>query len=474
MTTNDDLMKRLNEMMNQNKTDNNDLRKDVNERLKIMTEKIDTAKDEAIEKEKRNDIKMIGILKRLDSIEEKMESSKDKSAENEEERRRQKERTKTFKESVGLVDKVLDTAREKTWSEIVEESREKDEEKKEKEKQRMTKHWTKKVTIKNRSKKDTPEDSDKGEKSKNVERLVAEEEERDALRLDTPLHGEEDWSWEGSDLDWEGTIEKSEMEKKRKVERYRKKKMLEEKVAKKAKHMLGLGPIRRASVSYFQDLVGDLEDAKKMAIDEYLSEYLQLNEEERKDFDIVDTTFAKNDDNMIYVTFRDFESVKEIRRRVAIIKNDEIQVRIFIPPQYWERYRFLSKYCAEERSKNTNLKTMIRFTDCDMEVLFKDRNTDEQYNVVDLKDIAKEVGKIPRFDHSVQWKLRVDRPLKTTPKVTTQAVRPPSLGGARMTKQSSTSSSSSSGPSQPSKRFKGSNDMETDAVETEELSDKSL
>ena len=198
---------------------------------------------------------------------------------------------------------------------------------------------------------------------------------------------------EDSDIDWQGTIERNEVTKKRKIDRYRRKKLLEAKVAKKAKHMLGLGPIRRDSVSYFHNIVGDLEDAKKMAIDEFLSEYLQLNKEERKDFDIIDTTFAKNEDDLIYVTFRDFESVKEIRRRVAIIRNDEIKVRIFIPPQFWTRYRFLSNYCADERAKNSNFKTMIRFTDTDMEVLFKDKSNEDQYNAVPLKDIENEVGK---------------------------------------------------------------------------------
>ena len=108
-----------------------------------------------------------------------------------------------------------------------------------------------------------------------------------------------------------------------------------------------------------------------MAVDEFFTEYLQLTEEERKDFDIVDTTIAKNDDDLMYVTFRDFEAIKEIRRRVATIKNDEIKVRIFIPPQFWMRYRFLSNYCTDEREKDNNIKTMIRFTDNDMEVLFK-------------------------------------------------------------------------------------------------------
>ena len=60
MTTNDEIMKCLNEMKSQANANNNALRKDVNDKLKILTEKVDNAKEEALEKESRNDIKMAG------------------------------------------------------------------------------------------------------------------------------------------------------------------------------------------------------------------------------------------------------------------------------------------------------------------------------------------------------------------------------------------------------------------------------
>ena len=56
-----------------------------------------------------------------------------------------------------------------------------------------------------------------------------------------------------------------------------------------------------------------------MAVDEFMSEYLQLNEEEQFFFVILETTIAKNDDDLVYVTFQDFESVKDIKSRVAEI-----------------------------------------------------------------------------------------------------------------------------------------------------------
>ena len=250
----------------------------VNDKIEKLSEKIDKVKEDAKEKDNSNAVKMSGIIERLDSIERRMndkKDKKDKSEENEEEKRKQRVCTKIFKDAVGLSeDAHVDAGpKSKSWSEIVEESKQKDDEKKEKEKERKMKHWTKKVTVRTRKEKISPDEEEKEEEKKKeeVKRLVEKEEERGELRLDSPHHSEDDWSWDGSDLDWDGTVEKDELMKKKKIERYKKKKLLENKVAKKAKHMLGLGPIRRASVSYFNNIVGDLEDAKKMAIDEFLS-----------------------------------------------------------------------------------------------------------------------------------------------------------------------------------------------------------
>ena len=482
MTTNEDILRVLNDMKAQASANNDALRKDVNEKLSILTEKIDTVKRDATDKETRNDAKMSGILQRLDSIEKNMYENKNKCEENKKERQNQKERTKAFKEAVGLIDKPDETQKVKTWSELVDESRKEEDERKEKEKQKQEKHWSKQVFTTERQPK-KKDDEEKGEKSKNVKekeeeirKKVVDEKEKEELRLnDKVLHDEADWSWEDSDLEWEGTIERTEAQKKRKIERYRKKKILQSKVATKAKHMIGIGPIRRESIGYFFDITADYEEAKKMAVDEFLCEYLQLEEEERKYFAIVETSLVKNDDDLLYVTFQNFDSVKQIKSRVAQMKNEVIKTRNFIPPQFWARYKFLNNYCAEERSKDSNLKTIIRFNDVDIEVLFKDKKSDEQYYNISLKDIEKETGVIPKFDHSVSWVKRQDRPHRNPPKSVTEAVIPPSLRGSTLSKQLSTSSSS--GPSLPSKRkntsHRSSSNMETeDNIEV--LSDKSL
>ena len=196
---------------------------------------------------------------------------------------------------------------------MVDESRKEEEEKREKEKQKNTKHWTKKIYAKERMKKSTEDDNMKektkldAEKEEEIRKKVSEEKEKEELRMtDKPLHEEADWLWDDSDLEWDGKVERNEAQKKRKIERYCNKKNLQSKVAKKAKHMIGLGPIRHASISYFYDIIADFEEAKKMAVDEFLSEYLQLNEDERKFFVIVETVIAKNNEDLSLCDFPGF------------------------------------------------------------------------------------------------------------------------------------------------------------------------
>ena len=117
MATNEDILKYLNDMKKQASESNDALRKDVGEKIDTLTEKIDTVKKDAEEKEVRNDLKMKGILQRLESIEKKMIDEKDKREENKAERQNQHERTKAFKEAVGLIDKPEVVPRVKTWSE---------------------------------------------------------------------------------------------------------------------------------------------------------------------------------------------------------------------------------------------------------------------------------------------------------------------------------------------------------------------
>ena len=105
---------------------------------------------------------------------------------------------------------------------------------------------------------------------------------------------------------------------------------------------------------------------------------------------------AKNDEELIYVTFRDYTNIKDIHRRTAEVGNESIKVRNYIPPQFWDRYYFLSQYCSKMKEEDDNMKNYIRFNDTDLEVLVKDKSKDEFYSILPLEEIGKE-GRHPKI-----------------------------------------------------------------------------
>ena len=220
-----------------------------------------------------------------------------------------------------------------------EEERKRREEKTEKEKLKLQKHWKKEIFAKERGEK-SKEDKDIEVKNKLLEKKEELEEKKLNLRIgDSPRkHDEREWSWDESDGEWQGTQDKKENERLRKIDRYRKRKILKEKTSHKARHMLGLGPIRQQSIDYFVDITADVELAKEMAIKELMSTYLQYTETELLEHDIVDSQISARNEDIVYVTFADYGSIREIHARAAEIRNDDVMIRNFVPPQFWERY----------------------------------------------------------------------------------------------------------------------------------------
>ena len=376
----------------------------------------------------------------------------------------QLDRTNVFREAVGLqIPEEEPKQPAKTWSELVEFSK-LEQKKKEDDAKDNTKHWSKKVQVKDRS--------------KNIEKVKKDTEKDKKVKVlkinESSSHGEEDWSWEECREDWEGTEDKKENKKLKKIQRYRKKKLLQSKTSLKAKHMIGLGPIRHQSIGFFYDITSDYEEAKVMAANEFLCEYLQLTEEDIKDFEIVETMLAKNEDDLLYITFNDHESIREIYRRTADLRNDEIMTRIFVPPQFWDRYRSISLHCTKLRESNKDIKTQIRFGDNDIEVVIKDRATKDHYSPLPLAEIEK-VTTVPRFNHDIVWRKRTDRAPRNATKVVTTKVVPPSIQNQLPSRHSSSSSNENHNPT---KRMRKNKDTPEDNLENEnhvmEHSDKDL
>ena len=388
-------------------------------------------------------------------------------------------RTNKLMKEVGLPenkDEDDDKIRQ-TWSEhIIRSNQVLEEQKKENKEKQKVKHWKKKVEIKERIEKEKEmiqkndtENADRSAAQRKMEekreKNMEIERKKDELKMgDNSSHDEEDWAWEEYDKDWEGTAERKAKEKEKKERRQRVRKNKVAFTANKAKHIIGLGPIRQESIDYFHDITADFNTAKEMAVSEFLTEFLQFQTDEVQELTILETMIAKEPD-IVYVTFADYDMIRRIQRRIAEVQREEIESRCYIPPQFWDRYSALNQHCKELRSRNKDLKTLIKFSSTDLEVWCKDRSKDEHYSILQMEDIEK-ISNIPKFNHNLVWKKRSDKPARRKPVLTAGKIVPPSL------RQFETRVRNDDTPSgTPAKRQKKSNQT---SMEQDENQDESI
>ena len=242
---------------------------------------------------------------------------------------------------------------------------------------------------------------------------------------DNPSSSEEEGEGEKN---WETVQRVKKNEEKRKTRRT----LLEKKkssTSSKASMIVGLGPITKLSVDFFEKQLKDFEKAKYEAVKEYLSHFLNYESDEIEELGIESTQLAKDD--VMYVAFSDQSNIRELYGRIAASQNLDIVTRNFVPPQFFERYMFISRKCRELRESNSNVKTQMRFGRQDVEVLTKSRGTEEPYKLVSLNKICysgsgmEEV--IPEFDNSIKWKKKKDKQPRRPPPINPRRGKPPSM-----------------------------------------------
>ena len=155
-----------------------------------------------------------------------------------------------------------------------------------------------------------------------------------------------------------------------------------EKAARVGQCTLGLGPIKSKSMDYFYHITGDYEEAKIMAVVEYLTEYMKFDHEDLEEMEITDTKVSKKGDNILYIVFGNPDIAKNVRRQIGECQNPSIRTREYIPPQLFNRYNTISKFAKDLREQNKEIKTQIRFSSNDTILLTKTRGTDEPRRVL--------------------------------------------------------------------------------------------
>ena len=84
-------------------------------------------------------------------------------------------------------------------------------------------------------------------------------------------------------------------------------------------------------------------------------------------------------------------------------------VKNYIPPQFFYHFSALNKLCKVRRQEDNSLKTQIRFGEKDLEILTKEKGSEEAFQVEDLRTFIGDCI-IPEFDYRLKWKIQTDRP----------------------------------------------------------------
>ena len=455
MATLEDLMKLMREV-NENVAKevakgNKELRKDIKEdnmRLKIEVSKEITAlagKVEMIQKnaEKHKDedrARTDRLNKRMSDIEKEAKRNADQTANRERIRKIQDKRVEDFLEKMGLEEGLKEREREKEKA-----TKPNDERIKEKEgqgdenvmKMRLEKsskegereggnatkpndgrmkekeghgddkgptNWTR------RCREQLEEDARKGEKEKESSEVkkgmrklkiwFGEESTDNTVSSESDSGGEEE--------NGEEKVNRRQRNSERRRRNIENRRNTIKETATKASVTLGIHPVRNKDIEDHLRVTKDLRKARELAVRDYLRDYLQFNEEELEEVEIKDTKISSKGEETVYVVFGSIETIRDIHWRVAEVRNKEIVVKNFIPPQFWSRYMYLNKACSEYRGLYPKIKTQLRFGSHDVEIMMKERGSKDPYKKVTYGEVTDPSG-VPGFDHSIKWTQRQER-----------------------------------------------------------------
>ena len=151
-----------------------------------------------------------------------------------------------------------------------------------------------------------------------------------------------------------------------------------------ASRIIGIGSISLDDISHYKELAeprgvnsDEYRDARTRAAEYFLDRELKINLNE---IGLVKTKLAVRS-QILWLELESKETVKEIYTRAADIKNSEIKLRYFTPPEFFDRIKVLENLCWKARTKakdsGNRLKTQVRlgFEDIELHV----REGSEEY-----------------------------------------------------------------------------------------------
>ena len=213
---------------------------------------------------------------------------------------------------------------------------------------------------------------------------------------------------EEEDMDWTEVDRRRKKEEKKRRAKKRKNDLKKE-CATRAANMFSIGPISVNTVEFFMKKGLNFEEAKVGALKEFLNYNLNYDEDELEQLKVAETRLSKKGDDFLNVALVEQDDVRELYGRKAASRNDNIILRSYIPPNFFERYMCLTKICKDMRTEEPSLKTQLRFGTRDIELYTKTKGEESGFKRIELNEFT-DMTRVPEFDPTIKWKRYVDKP----------------------------------------------------------------
>ena len=153
--------------------------------------------------------------------------------------------------------------------------------------------------------------------------------------------------------------------------------------------------------------------ALREAVREFLLDELKLDDEELDRLGDYEVSRKDVDDNdKVYLKFDNEEATNYIIRKAAMVRNDNVTVFPFIPPQLYARFADLSKYTFYARHADKTLKTKISLGRRDLVLKTKIKDKTDWVTQEDLHVF----GVLSDWDSNVMWPVMDIKEITSPPK----------------------------------------------------------
>ena len=153
--------------------------------------------------------------------------------------------------------------------------------------------------------------------------------------------------------------------------------------------------------------------ALRESVREFLMDELKLDDEELDnlgDYEVFRKDVDEND--KVYLKFATEEASNYITRKAALVRNDDVSVFPYIPPQFYQRFADLSRHTFNARHSDKRIKTKITLGKRDLVLKTKIKDTTDWIVQEDLNVF----GEISDVDLNVLWPVSEVKSISSPPK----------------------------------------------------------